>query len=161
MSGPCCATRALRWGAALLALVSLTISPSVLAGPARPKNARAAAVAGTADSTSDNDQTLHAMRDEMARSRARLRSPDTDALPPYFIEYRLLDIEQRTVTATFGALLSSNTSRNRLMDVGVRVGDYKLDSSNFIGGDEGFRGFIGATGSVGIDGDYDSLRQDL
>jgi predicted Zn-dependent protease len=44
--------------------------------------------------------------------------------------------------------------------VEARVGSYKLDSSNFIG-DEGFRGFIGSTGSVGIDRDYDSLRQDL
>jgi predicted Zn-dependent protease len=46
------------------------------------------------------------------------------------------------------------------MNVGARVGDYKLDSSNFIG-DESFRGFIGPSGSVGIDRDYDSLRQDL
>src|SRR6201995_4664269 len=48
----------------------------------------------------------------------------------------------------------------RFMDVEARVGNYKLDSSNFIG-DEGFRGFSGSTGSVGIDRDYDSLRQDL
>ena len=46
------------------------------------------------------------------------------------------------------------------MDVSARVGDYKLDSSNFVS-DDGFRGFIGPTGSVGIDRDYDSLRQDL
>src|SRR5262249_46461733 len=37
---------------------------------------------------------------------------------------------------------------------------YKLDSSNFVS-DDAFRGFIGPTGSVGIDRDYDSLRQDL
>ena len=42
----------------------------------------------------------------------------------------------------------------------ARIGDYKLDSSNFVS-DDGFRGFIGPTGSVGIDRDYDSLRQDL
>src|SRR5437773_11428833 len=46
------------------------------------------------------------------------------------------------------------------MDVETRVGSYKLDSSNFVS-DDGFRGFIGPTGSVGIDRDYDSLRQDL
>jgi TldD protein len=46
------------------------------------------------------------------------------------------------------------------MDVEARVGNYKLDSSNFVS-DDGFRGFIGSTGSVGIDRDYDSLRQDL
>jgi hypothetical protein len=46
------------------------------------------------------------------------------------------------------------------MNVGARVGTYKLDSSNFVS-DEGFRGFIGSTGEVGIDRDYNSLRQDL
>jgi TldD protein len=44
--------------------------------------------------------------------------------------------------------------------VEARVGSYKQDSSNFVS-EEGFRGFIGSTGSVGIDRDYDSLRQDL
>ena len=149
------AIRSLRPAAALLALAMPFLSLGALRG-SQPAGARAADAR-----TPDNDQTLHAMRDELARSRARLRAPDSDAPAPYFIEYRLLDIDQRTVTATFGALLSSSTSRNRLMDVGVRVGDYKLDSSNFISSDEGFRGFIGSTGSVGIDGDYDSLRQDL
>ena len=46
------------------------------------------------------------------------------------------------------------------MNVAARVGSYKLDSSNFVS-DDAFRGFIGPTGSVGIDRDYDSLRQDL
>ena len=110
------------------------------------------------DAAEDKDQTLHAMRDEMARSRERLVLPPQPA--PYYFEYRLLDIEQRTVAASFGALLSSSTSRNRFMEVNARVGNYQLDSSNFIGGND-FQGFIGSTGGVGIDGDYNSLRQDL
>src|SRR4029077_11115266 len=40
------------------------------------------------------------------------------------------------------------------------LGDYHLDSSNFIS-EDGFQGFLGSTGEVGIDGDYNSLRQDL
>jgi predicted Zn-dependent protease len=40
------------------------------------------------------------------------------------------------------------------------VGDYHLDSSNFIS-EDGFQGFLGSTGQVGIDRDYNSLRQDL
>jgi predicted Zn-dependent protease len=46
------------------------------------------------------------------------------------------------------------------MSVDVRVGNYQVDSSNFIGS-EGFSGFLGSTGEVGIDRDYDSLREDL
>jgi predicted Zn-dependent protease len=46
------------------------------------------------------------------------------------------------------------------MSVDVRVGDYHVDSSNFLSGG-GFRGFLDSTGTIGIDRDYDSLRQDL
>jgi len=111
----------------------------------------------------DNDQTLRAMRDEMARAKTRLelKIPGTDQpVRPYYVEYRLLDLDFREISGEFGTLLSTNHARNRFMDVEARVGNYKLDSSNFIS-DDGFRGFIGSTGSVGIDRDYDSLRQDL
>jgi len=111
----------------------------------------------------DNDHTLQAMRDEMDRAKTRLelKIPNIDQpVRPYYLEYRLLDLEVREVVAEFGTLLSSTHTRNRFMDVQARVGSYKLDSSNFVS-DDGFRGFIGPTGSVGIDRDYDSLRQDL
>jgi predicted Zn-dependent protease len=111
----------------------------------------------------ENDHTMEAMRDEMARSKARLElqiPPSGEPVRPYFIEYRILDLDIREISAEFGALVSSTHNRTRLMNVAARVGNYKLDSSNFIS-DEGFRGFIGPTGSVGIDRDYNSLRQDL
>jgi TldD protein len=111
----------------------------------------------------DKDQTLRAMRDEMMRSKTRLelRSPGTNQpIRPYYIEYRLLDLDVKEIVAEFGTLLTSAHTRNRFMNVEARVGNYKLDSSNFIS-DDGFRGFIGSQGSVGIDRDYDSLRQDL
>ena len=125
--------------------------------------ALSAAPSAFAQTSSDNDHTLQAMRDEMARSKARLEleiPPSNQPVRPYFLEYRLLDVDIREVAAEFGALVSSNHNRTRFMNVEARVGNYKLDSSNFIS-DEGFRGFIGPTGSVGIDRDYDSLRQDL
>jgi TldD protein len=106
----------------------------------------------------ETDQTLHAMHDEMARARMRLVL--TGVGKPFYIEYRLLDLDVRNVTASFGALVSSSTSRIRQMSVDVRVGDYHLDSSNFIS-EDGFQGFLGSTGEVGIDRDYNSLRQDL
>ena len=106
----------------------------------------------------ETDQTLHAMHDEMERSRTRLQLPGVDK--PFYIEYRLLDIDVRSVTSSFGALIASNDTRNRFMSIDVRVGDYHLDSSNFVS-EDGFQGFLGTTGEVGIDRDYNSLRQDL
>ena len=46
----------------------------------------------------DHDHTLQAMRDEMARSKARLelQIPNSDqAVRPFYIEYRLLDLDVR------------------------------------------------------------------
>jgi TldD protein len=125
--------------------------------------AMASGAAAGAQAPQDNDHTLQAMRDEMQRAKTRLelKIPNIDQpVRPYYVEYRLLDLEVREVVAEYGTLLSSTQTRNRYMDVQARVGSYKLDSSNFLS-DEGFRGFIGPTGSVGIDRDYDSLRQDL
>ena len=106
----------------------------------------------------DADRTLAAMRDELERSRARLALPGQEK--PYYIEYRLLDVDERTIVAQFGSVISNSATRNRYMSVDVRVGDYQVDSSNFLSG-QGFRGFLDSTGTVGIDRDYDSLRQDL
>ena len=132
-----------------MAVLALCASPVRAAAPAQPAQ--------------DNDQTLGAMRDEMARSKTRLelKIPGTEQpVRPYYVEYRLLDLDVREIVAEFGTLLTTTRNRQRFMNVEARIGNYKLDSSNFIS-DEGFRGFIGSQGSVGIDRDYDSLRQDL
>jgi len=121
------------------------------------------AAAAGAQAPQDNDHTLQAMRDEMERAKTRLelKIPNIDQpVRPYYIEYRLLDLEVREVVAEYGSLLSSTQTRNRFMNVEARVGSYKLDSSNFVS-DDAFRGFIGPGGQVGIDRDYNSLRQDL
>ena len=125
--------------------------------------AMGAATATAAQGPQDNDHTLQAMRDEMERAKTRLelKIPNIDRpVRPYYVEYRLLDFDLREVVAEYGTLLSSTHTRNRFMDVEARVGSYKLDSSNFVG-EDAFRGFIGPNGEVGIDRDYDSLRQDL
>ena len=144
--------------------MSFRLTSRVFVGAAILMSAIAPAYsASAAQAPKDNDQTLRAMRDEMARSKTRLELniPGTQQpVRPYYVEYRLLDLDVREVVAEFGTLLTTTSGRNRFMNVEARVGGYKLDSSNFIG-DEGFRGFIGSQGSVGIDRDYDSLRQDL
>ena len=116
------------------------------------------AVAPATPQQGDNDQTLRALHDEMARSQSRLSIPGAEK--PFYIQYQLLDIDARTITTSFGALLSSTKTRSRFMLATIRVGDYHLDSSNFVS-DEAFRGFLGSAGQVGIDRDYNSLRQDL
>src|SRR3954470_11693933 len=131
-------------GGAVLALFASTVS-------AKPKPA-ASAQGGTAAAANDTDKTLAAMHDELERSRTRLFLPGQEK--PYYIEYRLLDFDEKTIIAQFGSIVSSTTTRNRFMSVDVRVGNYQVDSSNFISGG-GFRGFLDSTGTIGIDRDYD------
>jgi TldD protein len=142
------------------ALALLTAGVGIAAPPPHPAGTLAQPPQAA---TADNDKTLAAMQDELTRSNARLelKIPGKDVpARPYFIQYRVLDVEVRTIVAEFGALVSSSTGKNRVMSVDVRVGNYNLDSSNFIT-DEGFSGFLGSTGTIGIDRDYNSLRQDL
>jgi predicted Zn-dependent protease len=130
----------------------------VAASPAPSPQAGSGGAAVAAAYNDPSDRTLAAMRDELERSRSRLILLGQEK--PYYIEYRLLDVNERTIMAQFGSIISSTTERNRYMSVDVRVGDYHVDSSNFLSGG-GFRGFLDSTGTVGIDGDYESLRQDL
>src|SRR6202166_905054 len=146
--------------AVMAALFLMSAGPACAAPPRHP----AATLAQPQQTAAaDSDKTLAAMQDELDRARTRLelKIPDTnEPARPYFIQYRILDLDVRTIVAEFGALVSSTSGRNRIMSVDVRVGNDNLDSSNFIT-DEGFSGFLGSTGTVGIDRDYDSLRQDL
>lgn len=143
----------------LIILATLSFPAFAFAGDARqPVAARVETNPQAAVPETEKDLTLRAMHDEMERARTRLQLPGVDK--PFYLEYRLLDLDVRSVTSSFGALISTSTTRNRFMSIDVRIGDYHLDSSNFIS-EDGFQGFLGTTGQVGIDRDYNSLRQDL
>jgi TldD protein len=88
--------------------------------------------ARAADATS-GDVVLRALREEMARSKSDLKLENVQA--PYYIEYRVSEIDQFEASAVFGALRSQQNNHARLLRVVVRVGDYKQDS--FFGTGEG------------------------
>jgi TldD protein len=79
------------------------------------------------------DVVLRALREEMERSKAKLKLENVPA--PYYIEYRVTEIDQFEASAVFGALRSQQHNHGRLLRVVVRVGDYKQDS--FFGTGEG------------------------
>ena len=105
----------------LLAVISCVILICALAPCAR-----------AADSAA-GDVVLRALREEMERSKAKLKLENVQA--PYYIEYRVTEIDQFEASAVFGALRSQQRNRGRLLRVVVRVGDYKQDS--FYGSGEG------------------------
>jgi TldD protein len=73
-----------------------------------------------------DDVVLGAMRAELDRSKARLKMDQVAA--PYYIEYRIFDVDQYSADAAFGALRFDVRTRMRFVRVVVRIGDYKQDS---------------------------------
>lgn len=99
-----------------IAIVFLLAASSVLAGQ---------------NSASSDDPVLRAMLTELQRSKSQLKLADVQA--PYYIDYRLTDVDQYAAEAAFGAVRSSLRTRIRMLRIVVRVGDYKQDSYYGIG----------------------------
>jgi len=85
------------------------------------------AVAQPTRADAEKDPVLRAMLAELDRSKAQLQLPGFEK--PFFIQYRIEDIESFQTTAEFGASESSARAHQRVARVIVRVGDYKTDSS--------------------------------
>ncbi len=76
----------------------------------------------------DGDPMLLAMQQELAREKQLLLLPGMQR--PYFMEYRLEDLESYDAVANYGALTHESQNRQRIVRVTVRIGDYATDSSS-------------------------------
>ena len=74
----------------------------------------------------DDDAVLVALKAEMERSKAKLKMENVPA--PYYIEYRVTQIDAFDATAVFGALRNQQRGMARFLRVVVRIGDFKQDS---------------------------------
>ena len=88
--------------------------------------ATGAFAAETANST--DDPILRDLQTEMARSKTQLKLENMSA--PYFIDYRVVDMDDWEADAALGAVRSETHSRIRFLLVQVRLGDYKQDNSS-------------------------------
>jgi predicted Zn-dependent protease len=103
--------------ASLAAAVLLAVCLSA-AGQTAPQPTRADA---------EKDPVLKAMLTELDRSKSDLQLKDFQK--PFFIQYRIEEIDNFETRAEFGATSSSRRNHGRLARVTVLVGDYKTDSS--------------------------------
>ena len=99
----------------------------------------------------EKDPVLKAMLEELDRSMAHLQLPGFEK--PYFVEYRIEDVNDYETRAAYGAGEGSQRSHARIARISVRVGDYKTDNS-------GPRG-DGALQLTSIDDDPIALRSAL
>ncbi len=76
---------------------------------------------------------LQAMQDELQRS---IGAYGTAEPPAYFVSYTISDLDSAEVSGSNGALLSSDESRERWLEVQTRVGSYQLDNTHKVEGRE-------------------------
>lgn len=121
---------------------------SINASAARP-NATAMAAA---EAAAKGDPLLESLLTELNRSTTQLKMDQV--LAPYYIEYRVNDVDDYTVESSFGALVQSQRSHLRVLRVVVRIGDYKQDS--YFG-----QGGAGETNILPLDNDPIALRHQI
>ncbi|HEY0307788.1 MAG TPA: metallopeptidase TldD-related protein [Acidobacteriaceae bacterium] len=96
------------------------------------------------------DPVLKAMQAELERAKT-LHLQDMQA--PYFVEYRVEDVDEFEASADYGALTRRNSSHQRILRVTVRIGDYKTDNSTAQGN--------GTAQLAAVDDDVTALRYAL
>ena len=81
----------------------------------------------TTRADAEKDPVLKAMLEELDRSMTHLQLAGFSK--PYFIEYRVEDVQDFETRASFGATEGSQRGHARVARISVRVGDYKTDNS--------------------------------
>lgn len=133
--------------AAILAALAFSTRPAQ-AAPDDAKNPDAMAAARAA---ANGDGLLEALLTELERSKAQLKM--NQVATPYYIEYRVTDLDDLLLEAAFGAVRENRRTRLRVLRAVVRVGDYKEDS--YFG-----RG-LGETTILPLDNDPIALRRQI
>ena len=108
-----------------LALAIAPCAPSLSAASGDSKPAPDPAMAA-AHAAAKGDGLLEALLSEIDRSKSQLKMDQVQ--PPYFIEYRVNDLEDYEADAAFGALRENRRAHVRVLRVIVRIGDYREDS---------------------------------
>lgn len=99
---------------------------------------------------------LEAMTSEMQRTIEGLRGKADQ--PPYFLSYSVSEVHTYSASASFGNIVGDGFDKSRVLDIDVRVGDYKLDNTHQIRGNA-FESAGGSRGSnLPVGDDLGALR---
>ena len=132
-----------------LLLASLPLALPAFSRPDDSKSAPDPMVAAKA--AMNGDPLLQALMTELGRSKTQLKMDQLAA--PYYIEYRVSDVEDYTTEAAFGATREDQHVHVRLLRVVVRLGDYKQDSY--------FSAGVGGNALLPLDNDPIALRHQI
>jgi TldD protein len=142
------------------ALMASIFAMSTLALPVHARNsgnaaekteAASATATAAAHEAAKGDPLLEALLTELDRSTATLKMDQVQR--PYYLEYRVHEVEDFTAEAAFGALREDQRSHFRVLRVVVRLGEYKQDSYYNQG--------VGSASILTVDNDGVALRRQI
>jgi len=105
---------------------------------------------------SQETTVLRAMKAELQRSMTGMSSEKN---PPYFISYAITETRSVAISASFGKIESTTSASNRLLDVDLRIGNYKTDNSHTIRGSRFEFGGRGRSMELPFTDNEQALRQ--
>lgn len=73
------------------------------------------------------DELSKILRSELTREMEELKSTST---PPYYMDYRVDDMQNASIKSSFGSLIESQIDKKRILTTRVRVGDYRFDNTH-------------------------------
>ncbi|PYU04336.1 MAG: peptidase U62 [Acidobacteria bacterium] len=135
----------------LLAILAVIFLTCVKPATASPDGANGGDAMLAAKVAAKGDPILDALLAEMERSKAQLKMDQLRA--PYYLEYRVSDVEDFVTEAAFGATREDQKVHVRLLRVVVRLGDYKQDSY--------FGQGVGGNALLPLDNDPIALRHQI
>jgi len=99
---------------------------------------------------------LDAAKKEMQRQYKELSKQDT---PPYFLAYNIIETKRDYISASFGNISNDSRQHRRVLDIDLRVGDYKFDNTHIIRGNPfNFMSGAGAI-SLPLENDEEAIRK--
>ncbi len=74
---------------------------------------------------------MRALKAELNRTMTELQSQKN---PPYFLSYSVTETQTVRLSASFGRIELDEAPKNRILDIDLRVGDYKVDNTHIMRG---------------------------
>jgi TldD protein len=143
--------RKARLGISVFALAALAMPVLASGGSETAAEDAPGSVTAAAHAAAKGDPLLEALLTELDRSTATLKMNQVQR--PYYLEYRVHDVEDYNAEAAFGALREDQRTHVRVLRVVVRIGDYKQDSYYNQG--------VGSASILTVDNDNIALRRQI
>ncbi len=89
-------------------------------------------LAVTALTAAEQSPLVTAMKTELDRSVKAYAH--ADSVPMYFLSYEVTETDMRNLSASYGAINNDDHTRSRILDIDLRVGDYRMDNTREIRG---------------------------